>query len=650
MSIKINQVGKYKITSKIAEGGMGAIYKAIHPTLNRDVILKRLTLVKSSGITERFKREAQLMIDFRHHNIVQVYDHFKEGNSYFIVMEYVDGVTLSELIEKKRYIPNDIAVLIFTEICKALKYAHDQDVIHRDIKPDNVLISKDGEVKLTDFGIATSKDDDEDGLTSAGMTLGTPAYMSPEQIADSRNVDKRADIYSMGVLLYKMVTGKTPFPGSFTPEAVALINKGEYLSPIKINPRVSPFIQKVIKKSMHHKAKKRYKDLSYILTIFSKQLKKFKDQNTINNHIKSYIFNKEAKDSDKQPSGKKGKLFASFDRVLSTSLSKVLLSIFIIVLLLAGISYYFYYNGYHYEYFMADEYGALKLEVKVMKSYIKPDEIYTRVYLLRKVNKRFLETGCRINLKPAKNRNEKEYYYLITDRMYLKSDFYRIQINIGNEVYQQDFFLSPRVIQKYTEDSGDGKKIAFSYKTVSHLPLMIYYTVNDSANGNDISQQCKFFIKYRNKWEEWDKFIRIKNYQNFLVTGRTHNFRFDAEGYYTQVNRVYLKPNQTVLELAVAMTPVPGSLLIRSNYAGMDILLNNSSTYYSGGRYRKILDIDHTNNQDQTLILSPGNYFLTAKESASVSATEQILIEAGKAVTVNINYDITGKAISINLE
>ena len=170
-------VGKYEVTIKIAEGGMGAVFKAKHPTLNRDVILKKLTLKRSASITERFKREARLMIDFSNDNIVQVYDHFKEGNSYYIVMEFVDGIDLGDLIKKKRYLSNEMALLIFYEICKALKYAHDKNVIHRDIKPDNILISKEGEVKLTDFGIATSKDEEEKELTTAGMTLGTPAYI-----------------------------------------------------------------------------------------------------------------------------------------------------------------------------------------------------------------------------------------------------------------------------------------------------------------------------------------------------------------------------------------------------------------------------------------------------------------------------------------
>ena len=114
---------------------------------------------------------------------------------------------------------------------KALKYAHDKQVIHRDIKPSNILISRQGEVKLVDFGIATSQEETEDGLTRDGMVLGTPSYIPPEQIDDARNVDKRADIYSLGVVLYEMLTGKTPFPGSFTAETITQIQRGRYTPP-----------------------------------------------------------------------------------------------------------------------------------------------------------------------------------------------------------------------------------------------------------------------------------------------------------------------------------------------------------------------------------------------------------------------------------
>ncbi|MBU3914593.1 serine/threonine protein kinase, partial [bacterium] len=273
---------------------MGAVYKALHPTLNRTIIIKKLTLTGNQDFEKRFQREAQIMMDFRNENIVQVYDHFKEGNAYHIVMEYVDGITLEDLIQKKRFLSNESAILIFSEICKALKYAHDRLVIHRDIKPANILISKSGMVKLVDFGVsATLEESDEDGITKAGMTIGTPSYLAPEQIANARNRDKRTDIYSMGVMLYEMVIGKKPFRGGFTPEVIAMIEKGKYMLPRKINPKIKPYIQRIIKKSMHHKVRKRYQDLGYIIAKLAKHLKRYKNQNDINNSIKLYVEGKD---------------------------------------------------------------------------------------------------------------------------------------------------------------------------------------------------------------------------------------------------------------------------------------------------------------------------------------------------------------------
>ncbi|NQU66059.1 MAG: serine/threonine protein kinase, partial [SAR324 cluster bacterium] len=261
---------------------MGAVFKAEHPTLNRTVIIKKLTTVSSQDFVERFRREAKIMMDFRNEHIVQVYDHFKEGDTYFIVMEYVDGITLEELIQEKRFLSNQVAILIFSEICKALKYAHDQMVIHRDIKPANILISKEGIVKLVDFGVSTSLDNDnEEGLTKVGMTIGTPSYLAPEQIANAKNRDKRTDIYSMGVMFYEMVVGKKPFQGGFTPETIALIEKGKYTLPRKINPKISPLIQKVIRKPIPHTVNKRFQDLGLILEKLTKPLKKFPAQEDI---------------------------------------------------------------------------------------------------------------------------------------------------------------------------------------------------------------------------------------------------------------------------------------------------------------------------------------------------------------------------------
>ncbi|MFH0974778.1 MAG: serine/threonine-protein kinase [Spirochaetota bacterium] len=654
MSPETNMVGKYLITAKVAEGGMGAIYKAKHPTLDRTVILKRLTLKKNVAITERFKREAQLMMDFRNDNIVQVYDHFKEGNSYYIAMEYVDGISLGDLIEKKRYIPNEIAMLIFREICKALKYAHDKTVIHRDIKPENILISKEGEVKLTDFGIATSKDTEDDGLTSVGMTLGTPAYMSPEQISNTKTVDRRADIYSMGVVLYKMVTGKTPFPSNFTPDAVAQINKGEYVYPRKINPRLSPIIQKVIKKAMHAKVKKRYKDLQNIIDIFTKVLKKkYKDQDEINNTIKAYLqgkdFEKAEKDTTVTKAGKAAKGAASS---FSFNIFKIFIGIVILAVILAGGAYYAYVKGMHYEYFKANEYGALSVAVKFRDTDRNPEDSYVNAFLYEFDGKTFKKVENALfgfSLEKVKNGSKNEKYYTIkSKKIYLKTANYLIHINFGNENYQKEFYLSPREVQKTNKDSADSENIEFFYRTVPHLPLAVYYKVTDTANNNDITNDTDFSMYLFKKWISWKDFVKIKNYKDILITGTTHRFQFKKDGYYPGFRKVYVEPNQTVLNMDIDLAPIPGELIVKSNYTSMDVLLNNSSYYISGGNYRKYMKIEKNKNENR-LLLAPGDYFVTVKKSA-LTKTIKAIVESNKTIQVMIDYSKDKDSLDLEIK
>ena len=197
MSRTPTKIGKYPVEEKIAEGGMGAVFKGLHPTLEQPVVLKKLTLNNSEHLTERFRREAKIMIEFSHENIVRVYDHFKQASSYYIVQEFVDGCSVDILLKRERYLDINVGLYIFYHACLALQYAHNRQVIHRDIKPANIMVSRNGEIKLVDFGIAQA-DSEEDALTKDGMTLGTPSYMAPEQFEDSRNVTCQADIYSLG--------------------------------------------------------------------------------------------------------------------------------------------------------------------------------------------------------------------------------------------------------------------------------------------------------------------------------------------------------------------------------------------------------------------------------------------------------------------
>ena len=604
------KVGKYSITSMIAKGGMGKIYKAKHPTLHRDIILKRLTLVGNRMITERFKREAQLMIDFREDRIVQVYDHFKEGASYYIVMEYVDGISLAELIDKNRYLPDDFALMIFYEICKALKYAHDKGVIHRDIKPENILISKDGAVKLTDFGIATSKDCQDECLTK-NMTLGTPAYMSPEQINDSSTVDNRADIYSMGVLLYKMITGKCPYPGNMTPETINLITKGKYKLPRKINPKISTFTQRIIQKAMHKSLKKRYYDLDEIIFKLESRTRKLKNSETIKGLLKDYIYGNKSnpKSSVKQtikmakrnlfiPKNKRTKLIA---KIAGAGM------LFIVLLI------YIFSNNYHYELLHTKKYGAFDISVTSNKRFMGSIR-YIEAYIQKKQKHHYKHIKDSY-FSFTKKTDSKNLHAITfnTKRHYAKTGQYRIIVIVNNSKYQKDFFLKPRSVQRYEKDFNTIQHVIFKHNLHKTLPVLFKLTVRDSITGEHITSQSKIKLYLFNKWITYKEYQQKESIRKHFITGRTYSLLFTAKNYLSKYVHIPIKLYQSQVSITVDIEPIPGILSIKSNKPGPKLTINNRSHYVQGGYYKQVKEVKTLNKKYQHFILAPGNYYVTCK-------------------------------------
>ena len=208
-----------EILECLGRGGMGAVYKARQPKLNRLVALKLLAPEKDADpkFAERFLREAQTLARLSHPNIVTVHDFGEVGGRCYLVMEFVDGLNLRQLIGTRKLAPEQ-AITIVPKICEALQFAHEHGIVHRDIKPENILLDKDGRVKIADFGIAKilGREGERANLTAEQQIIGTPHYMAPEQIEHPLHVDHRADIYSLGVVFYEMLTGELPL-GKFAP-------------------------------------------------------------------------------------------------------------------------------------------------------------------------------------------------------------------------------------------------------------------------------------------------------------------------------------------------------------------------------------------------------------------------------------------------
>ncbi|MEO2164810.1 MAG: Stk1 family PASTA domain-containing Ser/Thr kinase [Acidimicrobiales bacterium] len=212
---------RYELHRQIARGGMAEVYLARDLLLDRPVAVKVLfdEFSGDANFVERFRREAQAAANLNHPNIVSVYDWGEQAGTYFIVMEYVEGRSLAEILQSEGPLHPDRAAEVATDIAAALGFAHRNGLIHRDVKPGNVLVAPNGQVKVTDFGIATAMVSGQSDLTQAGTVMGTATYFSPEQ-AQGHQVDPRSDLYALGVVLYEMLLGRPPFTGD-TPVAVA---------------------------------------------------------------------------------------------------------------------------------------------------------------------------------------------------------------------------------------------------------------------------------------------------------------------------------------------------------------------------------------------------------------------------------------------
>ena len=232
--------GRYELHRRIARGGMAEVVLARDQLLDRPVAVKILfpEFATDAAFVERFRREAQAAAGLNHPNIVGVYDWGREANTYFIVMEYVDGRSLADMLRAEGTLHPDRAADIATDVAAALGFAHRNGVVHRDVKPGNVLISSAGLVKVTDFGIARAiTHNAEEALTQTGSVMGTATYFSPEQ-AQGKSVDPRSDLYSLGIVMYEMVCGKAPFQAE-NPVAVAYKHVQEQVvPPSQVNPTV----------------------------------------------------------------------------------------------------------------------------------------------------------------------------------------------------------------------------------------------------------------------------------------------------------------------------------------------------------------------------------------------------------------------------
>jgi eukaryotic-like serine/threonine-protein kinase len=529
-----DSIGKYKVESLIAKGGMGAVYKAIHPTLNRPVIIKKLTLRGRKDITERFKREARILMDFRHDGVVNMYDHFKLGLSYYIVLEFVDGVDLDAVIKKQRYLDSGIVAYILYHSAQSLYYAHEKKVVHRDIKPANLLLSKSGDIKLVDFGIAVSDEDSEEGLTREGMTLGTPSYMAPEQFSNTKNVDLRADVYSLGVLVYEMLTGKKPFPGGFSPELVVKIQKGKYPNPLKFNPHIHPVLLRFIRKSMKPKLDRRYNDLKPVIKEMEHFLSAYDKEELINI----------VKDIAEGNDGWKPK-FKSKRRFLI----RIMLPVIAGIMLLLGGSFC-YFTAYHNGLFRNRTYDPVIFSVQSTTETQPWNKIFINAEIFEDDNNLIPKAWDKKILfrKIQENKIDKTYSFRSLP-VYLPHGSYRAKVEIEDELYWHSFVVIPGKNKKF--DPFMTKIIQIHSGQEKGLKVPISYTIDirNILTGDPIKDRVGLSISSNGNWVEI-------NDSETLMTGSVYKFRIEHEEFYSKIFSLRIKDDQNILKIQAGLLPL----------------------------------------------------------------------------------------------
>jgi len=254
---------------------MANIYKARQISLDRTVAIKKLHphLTQNLNFIARFETEAKAAASLKHENIVSIIEYGRDNDDYFIAMEYVDGKNLKDILEEHKKVPPEVALVIARETASGLKYAHDMNLVHRDVKPANIMLALEGSVKITDFGIVKANNDIS--LTTTGSTLGSPAYMSPEHLRGT-DLDKRSDLFSLGIILFEMLTGQKPFYGENYQEVITRVLTENPPRPSKLNPEIDPRLEFILKKALEKEKEKRFQDAEEFIEELDKQIAWYK--------------------------------------------------------------------------------------------------------------------------------------------------------------------------------------------------------------------------------------------------------------------------------------------------------------------------------------------------------------------------------------
>ena len=515
-------IGKYKVISVVAKGGMGTVYKVLHPGLKKEIILKRLTIRGNSTARDRFKQEARILLDLQHQSIVHMHDYFTEGSHHFIALEYVDGMSLDKLIQKQVVLPEQVAMVIFYSACLGLQYAHSKGIVHRDIKPGNILISKKATVKLADFGIATSDKELDEAVDETGVTVGTPSYLPPEQCRDSGSVDKRADIYAMGVMLYEMLTGAKPFKGATMDDTKALIQKGRYIAPKKIDKTISSIPRYLIWKMMQTRPERRFQSMKPVIKLVKRYLKQY-DNYEIRTILARMVL-----------AGDKALVAPQIEAKKHTARNVVIWAC-AGALVVWGFVALWRANLFHKS-ILSPFYKPLSVSVTLPATASSQADLPVRVFYFKNDREQIPEiSGTSRSLEPAE-KSDQGVVYRAKD-LYLKPGAYRIKVAAGPYVWWKSLVMEKEAATAHLDLTPYASR-----------NITVHYSATDKETGKNITGRTSFSVLYNGKWiplESFDKRI--------FKTGTVWKFMAQSPDYMDETFSLRVDWYQDELFLTVEM-------------------------------------------------------------------------------------------------
>ncbi|QEN08522.1 serine/threonine protein kinase [Oceanispirochaeta crateris] len=609
-----DQIGKYKILSHLGSGGSSIVYLGMHPTLKRKVVLKKLNLRGKKSFYESFLQEAALMMDLNHDHIVKVYDHFKEGSRHYMVMEFVEGVSLDQFLEKADSLNHDTIRYILRCCCKALIYIHERKIIHRDIKPSNIFISNKGDVKLGDFGIAMHGgplDKDNENTPESYPLVGTPAYMAPEQFAGKGRITPRTDLYALGVTYFELLTKQKLFYGETLDEMRRAVLKGRHPSLLFLIRSYGFNSWRIIRRCIFRAPILRFSSSKKMLrALRSFRMNDESAQEDLSFRIQSLSSKSGPVKRKSESVGKKG--FSQVLGVKETTGGRLggLVIVSVFILLLGGSLLY---SGRFYQWFLPDKYGRFLLEL----TQDTPGDSFPLETL-----ELYRDEGGSPRLLDQWNEFAFEKKPLVK-----RTGFYRLKVSWGNRVIWKSFYLPPM-----TEQQDEVLTVELSAPPLLSQLLEIDLLLSDGLTGQLLDPDGHVFIQSPN-----GEFSPLSE-ESMVVSGLEYLVKADLPGYYEAEFDIVLEFYQNSLILEAALKPLPGQLIVHHNMDSLSLKINNRKKIKGGNQSEDIEHFGSLNMEGGSWLLSPGIYELTWAGSGW-KEKQKLTIRSEELVVFRITQD-----------